>query len=208
MMPFRPGTLLKYLIGVLLVQAATAIQVIAVITTLDQGVWVLFALVSLTTAFIAALWFASIAHQGSKTILSQARERFAKEREKIRVDAEREKNKLLAVTHQRAAKESGRAQVKANFKVGAAVAGALGVGAVMLLTQLFTLGLLVMTTTGGALAGYLVRAHREHRLLRDGQTSPAIGVVKPMKVIRSDTGGAGQDRLGEPETQTRLNRPT
>ena len=206
MTPFRPSTLFKYLVGVLLVQATTAVLVVVAVSTLDEGAWVLLVLLSGTTAFFAALWFASIADHGNKEALSRARERFAREREKIRVDAERDKHQLLAVTHQRAAKESGRTQAKANFKVGTAFAGALGVGAFMLLTQLFTIGLLVMTTAGGALAGYLVRAHRDHRLLRNGQPPLVIDAAKPVKVIRADREPTGRSGLGEPEELARINR--
>ncbi len=196
-----PSTLIKFLLGVLLVQAATAIQVIAAMASSGQGTWLLFALLSVTTGVFAALWLASIASHGTKETLHRAREGFSREREKIRVRAEQDKNKIVASTHRRVAREANRVRAKASFKVGAAVAGVLGLGGLMLLTQFFTLGLTVLATTGGAVAGYLIRARREER---SGQLLPRTPALRSI-------GAAGDSPessyLGDQKTLVGPERP-
>jgi len=74
---------------------------------------------------------------------------FAKEREEIRVKAERNIAREAKVTH-----------AKANFKVGAAFAGVLGVGALFVFAQMMTAALLTLTAAGGAATGYYYRGKR------------------------------------------------
>lgn len=57
--------------------------------------------------------------------------------------------------------EVRRTSTQANIKVGMAFAGAAGIGGLLLLTQFMTLGLLMLTTAGGALGGYVVRIRQE-----------------------------------------------
>ena len=66
-------------------------------------------------------------------------------------------------TQQQIAKEAKLTHGKANFKVGATLAGAMGFGALMLLTEMLTLGLMTITTAGGTLGGYLYRGHKERK---------------------------------------------
>ena len=76
-------------------------------------------------------------------------------------------------TQRQLLKDRDRTQAKANFKVGASVAGVIGVGAVMLFTQFLTLGLLTLSTAGGAIAGYAWRARKE--LARQDPTALPAG---------------------------------
>ncbi|MGH8608419.1 MAG: hypothetical protein ACREX9_13695, partial [Gammaproteobacteria bacterium] len=54
-------TVLKYLVGILLAQAAAVVMAIAVLQTHSVEHWGVFAVFALLIGIFAALWFASIA---------------------------------------------------------------------------------------------------------------------------------------------------
>lgn len=93
--------------------------------------------------------------------LLSLKESHAKEREKIRINAERAKHRVTKEAQKQVEKEIRRTSAKANFKVGAAVAGAIGIGGLLVLTQFVTLGVMVLTTAGGTMGGYLLRYKQE-----------------------------------------------
>lgn len=93
------------------------------------------------------------------------KEAHASEREKIRVSAERAKLRATKEAQKQVEKEIRRTSAKANFKVGAAVTGAIGLGGLLVLTQFVTLGAMVLTTAGGTLGGYLLRYKQERNRL-------------------------------------------
>ncbi len=93
------------------------------------------------------------------------KEAHAHEREKIRVNAERAKLRATREAQKQVEKEIRRTSAKANFKVGAAVTGAIGLGGLLVLTQFITLGAMVLTTAGGTLGGYLLRYKQERNRL-------------------------------------------
>ncbi len=166
--------LFKFLVGILLIQGTAALLVYAALKSDHIEVWLLLGALAVVISFLAAFWFASAAGHFRKDALARVRENFSREREQIRVKAEREKTKVIKQSHQEIAKERSRAQNKANFKVGASVATAVGLGALMLLTQFVTIGLLTLTTAGGALGGYLFRA-RQDRSERLGAEPKRLG---------------------------------
>ena len=127
-----------------------------------EGVgWLRLIIPLLVISFFTAFWFGSIAKHTSKDELFQAKAKHAQEREKIQINAERAKTRLVQKTQQQIAREAKIAHSKANFKVGAAFAGVIGAGALMLLTELLTMGLLTISTAGGsALGGYILRARK------------------------------------------------
>jgi hypothetical protein len=97
-------------------------------------------------------------------------------------------------------KGANRAHAKANFKVGLAVTGAVGAGIIMLFTELLTMGLLTLSTAGGALVGYGARA-RQDRLSKSkrsigaadgGQASPRI--IEAEQVPRIPASGGKRER--------------
>jgi uncharacterized membrane protein YbhN (UPF0104 family) len=146
-----------------MVQLATVALVLLAPPNL-QGISLLRLIVPLLViGFVAAFWFSSLAHLLRKDELHKADKAFAKEREKIKVSAERAKTRVVKQAQKEVAKEARNTHAKANFKVGATFAAAIGVGALMLLTQFLTIGLLMMTTSGGALAGYLYRGRKQTR---------------------------------------------
>ncbi|MEN8129284.1 MAG: hypothetical protein ABFS45_03630 [Pseudomonadota bacterium] len=158
---FNFSGVFRFLIGTLLAQIVTIILVIAAFRTSLEETWIIFALLVLTTGLLAALLSASIANHVKKDAIARAKEGFLQERERIRVRAEKEKTKVIKQSHQQIIKATSRVRSKADLKVGAAFLGLLGLGAMMLFTQFITIGLLTLSTAGGALAGYLMRARQE-----------------------------------------------
>lgn len=191
-------TLLKFLGGIILVQAVTAIVVFAGRDLSAPADWWLMA-AALATAVFAAFWFAAIAAHSSRDAVSRARESFSREREKIRVRAEKEKTKIIEQSHRQMSRQASQVQAKANFKVGAALAGAVAVGGVMMLTQFFSLGLVLLSGSGGALAGYLARMRQEARSATaalPGRTAAGAletDVTPPLPKSRKPSFGTSRD---------------
>lgn len=181
MIRFSFSGIFKFLTGILLVQTATGILVVVALRTDNREAWLLFVLLALTLCLLTAFWFASIITHAKKDATAQIREGFSREREKIRVRAEREKSKVIEKSHRQIIKDRSRTQAKANTKSGALFVGVLALGGIMVFTQFFTFGLLIMTTAGGALAGYLMRSRqivlsrRQKPSLESGKTEKQIG---------------------------------
>ena len=187
--------LFKFLVGILLIQGTAALLVYTALKSDHIEVWLLLGALAVVISFLAAFWFASAAGHFRKDALARVRENFSREREQIRIKAEREKTKVIKQSHQEIAKERSRAQNKANFKVGASVATAVGLGALMLLTQFVTIGLLTLTTAGGALGGYLFRARQDHAE-RLGAEPKRLGArirraTRPALIRKGEAPGSG-----------------
>jgi len=151
--------MMKFLAGVVVVQLVTIALFFAVTRTgLEHTQLMLtIGLLEILFSVLAAFWFSSIARQRHLAELATIKEAHAREREKIRINAERQKSRIVNKSHQQILKETRRAHAGANVKVGAAFTAALALGALMLYTQFVTFGLLILTTAGGGLAGYLAR---------------------------------------------------
>ncbi len=205
MIRFSPPTLLKFLAGVLLVQAATAIQVVAALSSGDAISWILFTSLSVTSGIFAALWFASIANHRGREALFEAHERFSQERERIRVQAERDKGRLLGKAQARLAKAASQARASGNLKAGAALTGLVGVSAFLLMAQFFSLGLMALTTAGGALAGYAVGRYQDRRLGKGPPSGQLPNKAEPLRVIRGDRDPPKTPPLSQRESLVRTN---
>jgi len=155
-------TVLKYLAGILLAQAAAVVMAIAAFQTGLLEHWGAFAVFALLIGLFAALWFAAIAKGTRHHAVARVKDDFAREREKIRVQSEKDKSKLITQTHRETLKTIRRVQAGASFKVGLAFAALLGLGGILLVTQFVTVGLLTLSTAGGALLGYVVRTRQEY----------------------------------------------
>ncbi len=151
----------RYLPGILLVQVATVALVLAALKTDDRELWMVMGALALIINLVTAFWFGSITSHLRKDAVAKVREQFSQEREKLRVTAEQQKSRLIRKSHEQITKATNRAHAKANFKVGAAFAGIIGAGVLMMFTQFMTLGILTLATGGGALAGYLARLRQE-----------------------------------------------
>lgn len=174
---------LKFLVGLVIVQGATAMLVVAAMQTPAVN-WALFAVLALIASFLTAFWFASIANHIKKDALARLREESVREREQLLVSTEKEKNRAFQQTYKEFTKETSRAHAKANFKVGAAVVGAVGVGVGLLSLQFVTLGLLPLFAAAGGVAGYGLRA-RQESLVRKGKLKGILPWRQPVKSIDS-----------------------
>ncbi len=173
--------MIRFLFGILLVQTAT-VTLVLLAPELKGIAWLRLFIPLLVIGFFAAFWFASMAKHKTKDEVNTAAAEHAREKEKLQLNAERAKTRLVKKTQQQIARESKIAHSKANFKVGAAFAGTIGFGALMLLTELITLGLLTMSTAGGALGGYLWRAKKgEKRLVHYDGNKPIDRSIKVIK---------------------------
>ncbi len=116
---------------------------------------------ALIIALVLSLWFLSILHSQSKEAQNRIEMRFANEREKIKIDAERAKMRAHKEAQKRIVKETTKAHAKANFKVGAAFAGVIGTGTLFVMAQMITAGVSLISTGAGAAGGYYLRGKRE-----------------------------------------------
>ena len=153
--------MLKYLPGILIIQAATVAMTLAVMKSGDQELWLAVLLLALIIGLVTAFWFASIASHARKDALANARDELSTEREKLRVNAERQKTRLIRKSHEEIRKETNRAHARSSFKLGAGFIGIVAAGSLMIFSQLLTLGLLTLAVGGGALGGYLMRVRQE-----------------------------------------------
>jgi hypothetical protein len=139
----------KFFLGIVLVQIITII--LFTLSSGDlKGTGLLQLIVPLLfISLIMAFWFNSLTGYDKRDTVEKMKDSFAKEREEIRVKAERNIAREAKVTH-----------AKANFKVGAAFAGVLGIGALFVFAQMMTAALLTITAAGGAATGYFYRGKR------------------------------------------------
>ena len=137
----------KYLLGILIIQAATAAMTLAAIKSDDQELWLAVLLLAFILCLVTAFWFASIASHAKKDALANAKDEFSKERERLRVNAERSKTRLIRKSHEEIRKETNRAHAKSSFKLGA---GFIGI-AVALMGRNHPLGIVLASLLFGAL---------------------------------------------------------
>ena len=153
--------MLKFIFGILLLQVITIALVLIAPADLANWGWLRLVIPVLIAGFLTAFWFGSIAARQRKDKISRLKEHHAKERETIRVNAERAKSELVKQAQRKTLQEVRRASTRANVKIGLAFAGAAGLGGVLILTQFMSLGILTLATGGGALGGYLLRMRQE-----------------------------------------------
>jgi hypothetical protein len=177
--------MLKFIFGILLLQVVTIALVLIAPEDLANWGWLRVAIPVLIAGLLTAFWFGSIAARQRKDKISRLKEHHAKERETIRVNAERAKSKLVKQAQHKTLQEVRRASRRANIKIGLAFAGAAGLGGVLVLTQFMSLGILTLATVGGALGGYLLRVRQEKGKLnlakKDQDTQPITSVTTPEK---------------------------
>ena len=140
---------LKYFLAIVFVQVITGILVLLSPSDLDNVALLRLIVPLLFVALLMAFWLSSLSGHTHKDTVSKMKDSFAKEREDIRVKAEKNIAREAKTTH-----------AKANFKVGAAFAGVLGVGALFVFAQMMTAALLTITAAGGAATGYFYRGKR------------------------------------------------
>lgn len=185
MRSFNLPAFIKFLIGVLLLQGATALLVMtAQDADLHKSGWLVAAL-GLLIGLIAALWFSTIASHASQHSFVRASEKFNRQRDRIRRQAEKEKTREIRDSHRQVLRASKRSRSRATLKTGAAMAGLAGLGVLLFFTQFMMLGLLALSVTGGALLGYGYRARQ----------NPAIGKTAGDTAGTLDGKPAGHERV-------------
>jgi Flp pilus assembly protein TadB len=176
--------MLKFIPGILLLQIITVALVLIAPADLSNWGWLRLAVPILVAGFLSAFWFASIAANQRKDAISKLKEDHARERENIRVNAERAKTRLVKQSQQKAMQQVRRSSRQSNIRVGLAFAAAAGLGSLLLLTQFVSVGLLLLTTAGGGLGGYLLRIRQEKgrlQLSKKADSGPKLIDVTPLK---------------------------
>jgi Flp pilus assembly protein TadB len=169
--------MLKFLPGILLLQVITMALVLIDFPDPANWGWLRLAVPVLIAGILTAFWFGSISAHQRKDDISRLKESHVKERENIRIKAERAKTKLVKQAQRKTLQEVRRSSRRANIRIGLAFAGATGLGILLILTQFMTLGWLMLTTAGGGLGGYLIRIRQEKNKLSQlhkGRDTPRI----------------------------------
>ncbi len=150
------AAMLRFLAGIVIVQLATAALVLVSAPPAgDLEAWLPIVIALGTIALVAAFWFTTLATSLRRAEIGRLQEEFARERESLRIKAEREKTRLANKSQKSIISETRRAESRANRKIALAVAAASGVGVLMLLSSSIALGLALLAGVGGALGGYV-----------------------------------------------------
>jgi len=175
----------RFFPAILLIQIITSVLIFALIKGgLDHQLLIILAVFWLLISLLASFWFSSMAIHMYKDTLAKTMDAHARERETIRVNAERQKLKAIKKNHQQILKETRRTNRKANFKVASILVISAAIGGIMLFTQFMTTGLLVLGTAGGGLAGYLTRMRQEKKPIPINQDGTKI--TQPRLINKKD----------------------
>ncbi|MCK4442363.1 MAG: hypothetical protein KAU90_10175 [Sulfurovaceae bacterium] len=172
---------IKFFFGIVLVQMITVILVLLYDNNLDSIGMLRLTIPILAISMMVSFWFSSLVEHFKKDAIEKLKSNFAKERETLKVNAEKAKTKIIKEAQKDIAHEAKTTHAKANFKVGMSFAGALAVGGLFVFAQMMTVGLLMMTTAGGAIGGYYWRGKR----LGHNQQNPKEIDFTDVKVIES-----------------------
>jgi len=154
--------MLRYLPGLFLVQVVSAVLLWVNQDSTPQDLAIQFGVPALLVTLVTGLWFASIARADAERANAKLKEQYAREREKLQINAEKSKARVAVQTQKEIRKQEKRIGRKASLKVGLAFMGATAAGILMLITELLTFGLMTIMTTLGGLGGYLVRSRQSY----------------------------------------------
>jgi hypothetical protein len=200
MLTLNLSSLVKFLIGILFLQGTTGLLVYTALKTDLNQTWPLFGALGVTVAAMTALWFNAIADNARKQCLAKAQASFSREREKIRVQAEQEKTREVKNSQRQAQRQQQRARTGSQIKTGLLIGGGVSAGLLLLMTLVFSLGLLALTTAGGAAIGYGVRARQER--LGSGESLLRLGRRdKPVQVLETKPATRVIPQNPHPETE-------
>lgn len=176
--------MLRFFAGILLVQiASVALVLLAGVELRDWEAWLPIAVALGVIGLVAAFWFTALAADLRRRDLARLEAGFAREREDLRVKAEREKTRLVRKSQKELLSGTRRAESRANRKVGLAVTAASVAGLLMMLTSFMTLGLALLAGAGGSLGGYLVARKWMARRREDG-AGQAMLPLAPRRWLR------------------------
>ena len=190
--------MLKFLPGILLLQAITVALTVTMPSDMS-GWWWRLLLPLVTIGVVTAFWLKSLADQHNKDEMYKLRETHAKEREQIRVNAERAKTRIVKEVQQETLQEVRKTSAQANTRLGIAVGGMAAIGGALMLAQFITMGLVVFGTAGGAVGGYIMRrrqekgkslipgwTHNNAKLINATPTTQALPKMRKRKASSSD----------------------
>ncbi|MGF1659407.1 MAG: hypothetical protein ACFCUS_08245 [Rubrimonas sp.] len=165
---------MRFLIGVALLQAVTALLTYVALLGDWRTTWPLYAALALAIGAMTALWFGSLASAQKRLGEAKLGEKHAREREALRVKAEQQRLRDREAAEKRilkASKPGALSRVGPTLLAG----GAAGLGIALMLTQFVTLGLAALAFAGGGAAGYALRARQDRKRL-DAAPAPMIEV--------------------------------
>jgi len=166
----------RYLPVIVLVQLVTAALLWASLDNPPKQMLIQFGLPSLLVAVVTALWFANIGRLDSERVIAKLKLQHAKEREKLQINAEKTKSKVIEQSHKEIRKHEKRIGRKASLKVGLAFFSATAVGVLFVITEFLMFGLMTITTSLGGLGGYLLRARQSYDA-KKASSVPEIRVI-------------------------------
>lgn len=171
----------RYLPGIFLVQVVTAVLLWVNLDANPKDMAIQFGVPALLITLVTGLWFASIARADAERATAKIRLQHAKDREQLNVKAEKSKARIIEKTQKEIRKQEKRIGRKASLKVGLAFFATTIAGVLMLITELFTFGLMTIMTTMGGLGGYLMRARQSYDANNStaGKTDNVIDVDEP-----------------------------
>lgn len=208
--------MLRYLPGIVLVQLVTLALFWVNQDAQLQELLMRVALPSALFACVTAFWFSALSKTQREQHMGKLRQAHATEREILNKEIERtrsdvlqkasaeqaellerahvEREKLVKKTHREVMRHERSASRRASFKVGFAFTALTTLGVVLLISNLLTLGLLTITTAGGALGGYLIRWRQTGWL----PAAQRIDTVPDLSESDATVADAGQKALPSP----------
>ena len=195
---FLPGILLLQLVTLVLfwINLPSSVESKGFVALLsDYGFALRLLLPIVLLGMITAFWFSSVSRQANVHAVSKLQDGHAKEREKIQLRAERDKTRVVEQSQKEIRKETQRVNRKASFKVGLSMLAAAFAGVILIVTELITLGVITLTTAGGALGGYLWRGKSPRPLPIPDSVSSYSPSSQPQYSSDDDFGGDVYDPM-------------
>jgi len=176
----------RFLPGVLLLQlVACALLWLNLDALRAEGhtlmAWARFLIPLLVVALVTAFWFGALSRHLANERINKLQSDFAKEREKLKVDAERSKTRVIEKSQKTITREAKRNQAKASFKVGAAVTGVVAFGVFMTFTQFALMGLVLLGGAGALLGGYALKLRGRNQALTSDTVTETVETLPRQK---------------------------
>jgi len=143
--------------------------------------WARFLIPLGVVALVTAFWFGALSRHLANERVNKLQNDFAKEREKLKVDAERSKTRVIEKSQKTITREAKRNQAKASFKVGAAVTGVVAFGVFMTFTQFALMGLVLLGGAGALLGGYAFRLRGRNKALTSDTVTETVDALPRQK---------------------------
>jgi hypothetical protein len=175
-LPAGLGSFVRLLIGVLMVQAVTALVVVVALRGDWQAMWPLYGALGVAVGVMATFWFNAIVGDHRRLMAERLGAKFAKERDAVRDKIEKRAARQIR-EREKQAEARARAQAKeakwASWRTGLGFGGAAALGVMFLAGQMLLTGALVLGATGVGAIAY-----------RRWRAKPVAGEVLPPEAPR------------------------